>query len=108
MKDGRFHIIDYKTTKNAQYLDEFQLLVYGLWLKREYPDIKEFRGSYVLLRHGSKLKSYDFNAEDVDQIEKDLISYASKIREEDTWTPVPHRLCNWCDFKSICPAQKTW
>lgn len=105
MKDGRLHILDYKTTKNAQYLDEFQLLVYGLWLRREYPDIKEFKGSYVLLRHGSKLKSYDFNMEDVDRTEKQLIAYAETIRNEDTWMPVPHRLCDWCDFKGICPAQ---
>jgi len=108
MKDGRFHILDYKTTKNVQYLDEFQLLVYGLWLKREYPDIKSFRGSYLLLRHESKLKSYDFTIEDVEKIEKELISYAERIRDDDVWTPIPTRLCNWCDFKDICPAQKAW
>lgn len=108
MKDGRLHILDYKTTKNTQYLDDFQLLVYGLWLKQEYPDVEEFRGSYVLLRYGSSLKSYDFNRDDVDRIENDLIEYASKIREEDTWTPIPCRLCNWCDFQGICPAQQAW
>ena len=108
MKDGRFHIIDYKTTKNVKYLDEFQLLVYGLWLKREYPDIESFRGSYVLLRHGSTLKSYDFNIEDINRVEKDLISYAEKIRYEDVWTPIPTALCNWCDFQALCPAQEAW
>lgn len=108
MKDGRFHIIDYKTTKNVKYLDPFQLLVYGLWLRREYPTMETFKGSYVLLRHGSSLKSFDFNLEDVDGIEKELISYANKIRNEDTWTPIPTALCNWCDFQSICPAQSAW
>ena len=33
MKDGRFHIVDYKTTKNTKYLEPFQLLIYGVWLK---------------------------------------------------------------------------
>jgi CRISPR/Cas system-associated exonuclease Cas4 (RecB family) len=110
MKDGRFHIIDYKTTKpkSAKYLDEFQLLVYGLWLKREYPKIESFKGSYLLLRADSMLKSFDFNVADVERIEKDLISYASKIREENIWTAIPTPLCNWCDFKGICPAQKSW
>lgn len=108
MKDGRFHIIDYKTTKNVKYLDEFQLLVYGLWLKRKYPSVDSFKGSYLLLRHGSTLKSYDFNIEDVNKIEKDLISYANRIREEDIWTAIPTPLCNWCDFKGICPSQKSW
>jgi DNA helicase-2/ATP-dependent DNA helicase PcrA len=59
LKDGKFHIVDYKTTKNAKYLDPFQLLIYGLWLKHEYPHIKDFKASYILLRHKSKLKSYD-------------------------------------------------
>lgn len=107
-KDGKFHIIDYKTTKNVKYLDDFQLLIYGLWLQREYPETDSFKGSYVLLRHGSKLKSYDFNKEDIERVRKELISYADTIRKEDEWTPIPTILCNWCDFKSICPAQQAW
>ncbi len=108
MKDGRFRIIDYKTTKNVKYLDKFQLLVYGLWLQREYPSVDSFRGSYVLLRHGSKLKDYDFNINDVEKTKKELITYAKNIREENDWTPIPTILCNWCDFKEICPSQQAW
>jgi ATP-dependent helicase/DNAse subunit B len=108
MKDARFEIVDYKTTKNEKYLDDFQLLVYGLWLKNEHPDIDSFRGSYILLRHGSKMKSFDFNMRDVDKLEKKLIDYSSKIKGEEEWAPVPSMLCNWCDFKEICPAQKSW
>lgn len=107
-KDGRFHIVDYKTTKNPKYLDEFQLLVYGLWLKENNPEVDSFKGSYLLLRHDSKLKEYEFNASDIDRVQKDLISYAERIRNEDEWTPVPTMLCNWCDFKEVCPAQKAW
>lgn len=108
MKDGRFHIVDYKTTKNAKYLDEFQLLVYGLWLQEQYPDIDTFKGSYVLLRHKSKSKEYEFNAEDLRRIKKDLLDYADRIKAENTWTPIPTRLCNWCDFQEICPSQQAW
>jgi len=108
MKDGRFHIVDYKTTKNTKYLDEFQLLVYGLWLQTKYPDVENFKGSYVLLRHGSKLKEYEFNTQDLARIKKDLINYAEKIRTENVWEPVPTRLCNWCDFQEICPSQQAW
>jgi putative RecB family exonuclease len=108
MRDGRFHIIDYKTTKNTQYIDDFQLLVYGLWLKKKYPEMQSFRGSYILLRHNSNSKSYDFTIEDINKIEKTLIEYGNKIMVENVWTPIPTRLCDWCDFKNICPAQQTW
>jgi RecB family exonuclease len=107
-KDGIIKIIDYKTTKNEKYLDDFQLLVYGLWLQKEYPGVDKFKGAYVLLRHGSKLKEYDFNMHDVEKVKKKLIEYADNIRNEDSWTPIPTRLCNWCDFKDICPAQEAW
>jgi len=111
LKDGRFHIVDYKTTKNTKYLDPFQLLIYGLWLKNEYPHIDNFKASYILLRHGSKLKSYDFNTEDIEKCKKKIIKYAESINtsmNEDSWIPIPGPLCNWCDFQSICPTQKAW
>lgn len=110
-KDGIFHIVDYKTTKNTRYLEPFQLLIYGLWLQHEYPDIEQYKGSYVLLRHGSKSKSYDFNKEDLTKIKKKILTFAENIRGcglEDNWVPVPGPLCNWCDFKEICPTQQGW
>lgn len=111
LKDGRFHIVDYKTTKNARYLDPFQLLIYGMWLKQEYPSLEQFKASYILLRHGAKLKSYEFNSEDIEKCRKKVLAYAAKInasKKEDEWTPVPGPLCNWCDFKKICPTQQGW
>ena len=108
LTDGRFHIVDYKTTKNKKYLDEFQLLVYGLLLHDKYPDIKEFKGSYLLLRHGSSYMSYDFTMKDVLKNRDRLIKYANDIRSEEEWVPVPTGLCNYCDYKGICPSQTSW
>jgi len=107
MKDARYHIVDYKTTKSVRYLDPFQLKLYGVWLKEVVdPTIKSFKASYVLLRHDSSLKEYEFNIEDVEKTKEELLIYAEKISTENTWVPVPTRLCNWCDFKDICPAQQ--
>jgi RecB family exonuclease len=108
LKDGRFRIIDYKTTKSVKYLDEFQLSVYGIWLQNQHPNVDAFNGAYVLLRHGSSLKEYSFNAEDIEKTKKYLVECAGKLRTENTWTAIPTMLCNWCDFKEICPAQQAW
>jgi putative RecB family exonuclease len=108
LKDGTFRIIDYKTTKNPKYLDEFQLSVYGIWLQKQYPQVDRFHAAYVLLKHGSKLKEYTFNTEDINKSRKYLLECADKLRTEDTWTAIPTMLCNWCDFKDICPAQQAW
>jgi len=108
IKDGSLQVVDYKTTKNEKYLDEFQLLVYGLWLQQEFGSLDYFSGSYVLLKHGSKTKDFEFNNKDLDRIKRKILDYANKIKTEDTWTPIPTILCVWCDFKNICPAHKAW
>lgn len=110
LKDGRFRIVDYKTTKNARYLEPFQLNLYGLWLRKEYPDLKDFDASYVLLRHKSKTKDYTFNLKDLDRAHKELLNYANKIKAEVAWNTNPSPLCKYCDFYELCDAQnmKGW
>lgn len=105
-KDGLFHIVDYKTTKNAKYLDDFQLLVYGMALRNKYPDLDRFRGSYVLLRQSSKLVTWEFSLKDVENCEKKIIDYGLRIETEQTWEKRPSQLCNWCDFYE--PCQGSW
>lgn len=107
-KDGNLTIVDYKTNKNTTYLRPFQLSVYGLWLKKEHPDLKTYNGSYILLRHKSKTKDYIFNLFDIDKVQKELLLYAKQIKEEKEWSENPQFLCKYCDFADICPAQKDW
>jgi len=100
--DGMWHIKDYKTNKNPKYMKPFQLAVYGIYLLDKYPEVDRFRGSYVMLRFNGMLISYDFNKEDVEKERKDLIIYADRIIEEERWIAKPSRLCDWCDFKTVC------
>ena len=105
-EDGVYHIKDYKTNKNAKYMEPLQLKIYGIYLLDKYPDIDKFRGSYVMMRFDGSYISYDFNLADVEKCKKQLIEYANRIREEAKWTPKPSRLCDWCDFKNPCLT--TW
>jgi RecB family exonuclease len=104
---GGLRIVDYKTTRNTKYLEPFQLNVYGLWLRKEHPEITSFDASYVLLRHKSKTKDYTFNVKDLDRIHKQLINYATSIKEEVVWDTNPSPLCKYCDFYELCPAQNS-
>lgn len=105
-RDGIFHIKDYKTNKNPKYMESSQLCTYGLYLLNKYPDVKKFRGSYVMMRFGGMPVNYDFTVEDVEKERKKLIEYAELISNEERWIARPSRLCNWCDFQSICLS--TW
>jgi len=105
-KDGVYHIKDYKTNKDTKYMEYDQLRAYGLYLVNQYPEVKNFRGSYIMLRFGGMYLKYEFNLEDVEKAKKDLIVYADKICEDERWISKPSKLCDWCDFKNIC--YNTW
>lgn len=104
-KDGLFHIVDYKTTKNEKYLDDFQLLVYGMALKNKYPEIDKFRGSYVLLRKNSKYITTEFNLQDILKCEKKILDFGARIEQEKKWDKRPGPLCNYCDFYDPCMTE---
>lgn len=103
-EDGGYKIVDYKTTKNPKYLDDFQLSMYGIYLKKKFGEIEKFNGSYILLRHQSKTKDFAFYLNDIHKTEKKLIKYAGMIKEEKAWNTSPSPLCKFCDFYNICDA----
>lgn len=110
LDDKTYHIVDYKTTKNIKFLDNFQLLAYGLWLQHKYPNIQKYKASYVLLRHNSVYKSYYFTIKDIEQCKKKILEDICVIKKDTVWETKPSRLCNFCDFFSICPSinDRSW
>lgn len=106
-KDGLFHIIDYKTSKTDKYMDEFQLLVYGVALKRKHPTIEKIRGSYVLLRQSSRLLTYEFDVDDLLKCENKIVEFGKSIENEVEWATNPSPLCKWCDFYEPCQGSLT-
>ena len=109
LDNGRLRVVDYKTSKSGdRYLENDQLLIYGMWLKRQHPELKDFMGSYVLLKFHSRAKDVDFNTADLEKMESKLLKYAGEIKTENEWITIPSGLCKYCDFYDICPAQKGW
>jgi len=100
--DGTLHIVDYKTSKSAKYMEPFQLNTYGLLLESKYPGIKRFRASYIMLKLGCQPLSYEFTSDDIEKCRAKLIKYADRITSEERWLAKPGRLCDWCDFKDVC------
>lgn len=89
----------------SQYLDEFQLLVYGLYLLDRYPDLKQYSGNYLMLKEGMKKLSYTFTREDLEKVIQKIKDIAEQIRSDKTWEPKTHFiLCRYCDYVDICDA----
>lgn len=106
---GEVRIIDYKTGKAPRpgWEDKalFQLRVYAFIYWRNFEVIPKllqliYLGSSQILRNSP-------TESDLLLTEKTLLRIANEISsaiENDRWTPKPSRLCDWCSFKSICPA----
>ncbi len=103
---GEYHIVDYKTNKNPKYLKDFQLLLYALAIKEIYPDAELIHGSYSLLKHKARTKDWTFTQEDYDRAREKVLSVGQDITTGEKWEKKPSRLCNWCDYQTIC--QGSW
>lgn len=100
----KYHLLDYKTGKSS-YLDEFQLLVYGLYLKDKFPDLERFKGSYQMLSEDCKYYMPSvFTVTDLERTKEKILNIANEIRNDQTWEPKPQFLCKYCDYNKLCPS----
>jgi putative RecB family exonuclease len=106
---GEVRIIDYKTGKSPKPGWEekalFQLRVYALLYWKEHNVIPKLL-QLIYLGNSSTLKNTPTES-DLLSTEKSLMKIAESIFEAmklDSWAPRKSKLCDWCSFKSICPA----
>jgi len=106
---GEVRIIDYKTGKSPKQGWEgkalFQLRVYALLYWKEHNVIPKLL-QLIYLGDCQVLKNTPTEKE-LEATELNLMKIAEAIKiatETDTWLPRKSRLCDWCSFKSICPA----
>lgn len=97
--DG-IHILDYKTTKKVQYLDDFQLCIYAVAMQVKLnKEVK--KAEYALLRHKKPL-CYDFTDEDFVNVLAKIEDVGIKILKDRTWRKKTGPLCPYCDYCERC------
>ena len=106
---GEVRIVDYKTGKAPKPGWEekslFQLRVYALLYWKNTGVLPRLL-QLIYLGDGKLIKSTP-TMKDIKSAEKVLRRVAKDIfisMETNHWPPKPSRLCDWCYFKSICPA----
>ena len=103
--EGALHVIDYKTNRKAktrsQVRSSLQLAIYALATNELYGKLPRS----VALDFVVPGISVTVPVEELEltAVPSRLQAVAARIRAGED-TPVPHRLCDWCDFQSICPA----
>ena len=110
-ESSRILISDYKTgkTPKAHYASDkyFQLLVYAaLMTELKLGDVEAIELLY--LKDGTRLKK-DVTNQDLDSTVAVVVNTKTNIDndcERGEFGATPTRLCDWCSFKTICPAWK--
>lgn len=115
LPDETYEIIDYKTQKRlpsqAQVDRDLQLSIYAMGLKKRWPHVsaEKIKLSLQFLKHGEKL-STKRRDEDFEKTESDIIGTINDIEKRTRlnreFEPVVTPLCDFCGYKSICPAWK--
>ena len=106
---GEVRIIDSKTGKSPKPGWEekalFQLRIYALIYWRTWGVLPRLL-QLIYLGDGQLLRNSPTDFE-LTATEKQLLRIADEIikaEATDQWPAKPSRLCDWCSFKSICPA----
>jgi putative RecB family exonuclease len=107
--DGAMRVVDYKTGRSPSELFEgkalFQMKFYALvlWrLRGEIPRLLQL----VYLGNGEVVR-YAPDEHDLMGLERNLKAVWSAIEraaETGDWRPKTSRLCDWCEFRHLCPA----
>lgn len=103
--DGSLHVIDYKTNRRArtrsQVRGSLQLAIYALATRDLYGRLPETVALDFIVP--GVTVTVPVSELDLDAVPARLAAVATRIRSGED-TPTPNRLCDWCDFRAICPA----
>lgn len=115
LPDDTYEIIDYKTSKRMPSQDAVhrnrQLALYSLGLQKRWPHLEaeDIKLSLYFVKHGEKLSTkatQSSTAEARGGLLKTINEIQDRLRNAKPFEPMPSILCNWCEYRPICPAWK--
>jgi len=105
-QEGYYVIHDYKTNQRLPSQEHFdsdrQLALYAIGVKNQYPDVKNIDLAWHFLKFNKQIKSKR-SEEQLQKLKKETLKLIKKIESTTTFETNPSFLCDWCEYKSICP-----
>lgn len=108
--DGAMEIHDYKTGKTLptqEHLDreDWQLPLYQMAVHEAWPDVPAVRLRWHYLRPGKTLTSTRA-PEALKSLRREVGALIRTIKQDRAFEPVKSALCDWCEYRDICPLWK--
>lgn len=105
--DGTLEVHDFKTSARVppqSVLDTSrQLALYELGLRERDGERGPVRLVWHYLLPGTVRRS-SRSPEALEALREETARTIDRIRAEEEWAPQPSRLCDWCEFRTLCPA----
>ena len=109
LEDGVYEIHDYKTNSSLKKQDELdndrQLAVYSMGVKKMYPDAKKVILVWHFLAFDKEMRSTR-TTEQLESLRSEILEIINQIKYETEYKPVQSALCDYCQFRQICPLWK--
>lgn len=106
---GEYEIHDYKTSNSLPTKEKIetdrQLALYSIAIKEIYGEDKSICLIWHYLAHNQKICSRRTN-EQLKQLKEDTIKLIGEIESAKEFPTCKSVLCNWCEYKNICPEWK--
>ncbi len=112
-QDRTYEIHDYKTSRivptQADADKDRQLALYHIGLQSMWNDVHDVDLIWHYLRFDKEIISHR-TPEQLDEVKQQCIGVIDDIesrgRDEANFPTNPSYLCDWCDFREICPAMR--
>lgn len=105
--DGVLEIHDFKTGRRVpsqQNLDrDRQLALYEIGVRAERPEDRDFRLVWHFVQ-SNQLRTSTRTPEQLDSLRRETTELIDRIRAESEWAPRTGPLCDWCEYREMCPA----
>ena len=111
--DGTYEIHDYKTSKSVPTQEQAdadtQLALYQIGVEGMWDDVKQVDLVWHYVRFDKEIRSRR-TPEQLDALRQSRIAVIDDIesrgKDEANFPTSPSRLCDWCDFRELCPATR--
>ena len=101
-----YEVHDYKTANTlptqAKMDRDRQLALYSIAVKELYGKDKKIKLIWHYLAHNQKISSSRTDNQ-LEELKKEILELINKIESTKEFPARKSILCNWCEYKSICP-----
>ena len=108
-EDGAYEIHDYKTggylPEQAKFDEDRQLALYSLWILKKFDNVKRIKLIWHYLAFDKEIIS-ERTQDQLMKLRRETIKAIDKIESAKDFPSVVTRLCDWCNFRPICPHFK--